>query len=1033
MLAGARPCSALDPDKRIRDYVYRTWNARDGLPVNSAQVILQTRDGYLWVGTFDGLARFDGTRFTVFNSANTPAMRFNFVQRLFEDDEGNLWIGTWDLGARGDLIRYRDGQFYRYGEKEGWLNSPASPASFQAAPGVVWAFEYSVDAIGEYRSGKLRIVRLNHPIRTTVRDHHGDVWATTDDGLIRFPAGDVDRAEPVETTKGLSLFYVVEASNGDIWASGNQGLIRLKAGDLSHLEHYLPRDTINSIFADRQGRIWAQTDEQGLVSILEGGVYRYGKKEGWPNSKIWRFLEDRDGSLWFATWGGLCRLRSSGDSRLECATTKDGLPDARIRNLYEDREGSIWATSESAGIYQFKESSIRTVAAADGIRGEVDALYQDRPDCLWIGTVTGLQSLCGGRLRRYLIPNAPDRNMVQSMARDERGSLLVATMNGVNQLDPETGRYRKLQVFGRSGGFARAPSLALHALYRDRTGKIWIGTDQQGIFRLVSGRAQSFAKESGTEDTTVRMIMEDDVGVVWFATAAGIVRYKDNRFDQLALPGGPGAAGEGATWIYEDANHVFWIGTFGGGLLRYEDGRFTRFTQQDGLPGDRIITILEDDFGYLWMSSTAGIFQVRKRDLEEFARNRTSFVEARSFGLADGMSNPECDGFAQNEAVKTTTGQLLFACNGGVMEVDPAKIAANHLPPPVMIESALADGKYLPVKARAQLPPRVRSLRIDYAGLSFVVPEQVRFHVKLEGFDRDWGDAGARREAVYTNLPPRRYRFRVMACNNAGVWNEIGAAWDFEVLPAFYQTYWFLALLVVAGASLLGTLYQRRLRLATQIIRARYDERLGERTRIARDLHDTLLQSLAGASLQLNAIAKTVAEAPELAQEKLRNIRLQIDASFRDARRKVWDLRSAALEGRDLPASLRESLNMIAQGMDGFRLTVIGEHRPFPPHVEEQVLRIAQECVANAARHAAASSIVVALRYGEESLVLTVTDNGQGFDLDTAMRREGHWGLRNVRERAQEIGAPCEIVSKPGHGTECRIVVPFFRVDAETR
>jgi len=308
--------------------------------------------------------------------------------------------------------------------------------------------------------------------------------------------------------------------------------------------------------------------------------------------------------------------------------------------------------------------------------------------------------------------------------------------------------------------------------------------------------------------------------------------------------------------------------------------------------------------------------------------------------------------------------------------------------------------------------------------MSFVAPEKVRFKVKLEGFDTDWVDAGVRRDVTYTNLDPKTYRFRVMACNNDGVWNEAGAAWEFRVLPTFYQTYWFLACCAATAAFLIWTAYRLRVRSATRAIQSRYEERLAERTRIARELHDTLLQSLAGASLQLDAISKTLIAAPGEAHAKVQTIRQQMDASFREARQKVWDLRSPTLEGRDLAAALRDSLDAMTGKMEGFRFTVSGEPRALPPHMEEQLLRIGQECVANALRHAQASQITVELRQDVDHLTLRVSDNGKGFDVDAVSRRNGHWGLRNMQERAREIDGELKLVSTPGHGTTIETVVP---------
>ena len=375
---------------------------------------------------------------------------------------------------------------------------------------------------------------------------------------------------------------------------------------------------------------------------------------------------------------------------------------------------------------------------------------------------------------------------------------------------------------------------------------------------------------------------------------------------------------------------------------------------------------------------------------------------------------------------KSPDGKLWFTFSDGVSVVDPRHLPFNKLPPPVQVESVKSNGKEVAPEEGLALTHNSNDLEIDYTALSFTNPDRVLFRYMLEGKDADWQNAGTRRQAYYGGLSPKNYRFRVMASNNDGVWNEAGAAWNFSITPAYYQTIWFQGLCVLASAALLWLLYRLRLRQETARVNLLYTERLAERTRIARDLHDTLLQSLAGVSLQLDGIAKQAVTAPERTPSLIARVREQVDSTFREARVKVWNLRSPELQVFGLEASLRQLAERIGAGTTAAcDLAVSGQPRPVEPDMEEELLRIAQEAANNASRHAEPAAIRIALDYGARSLMLAISDDGRGFDLEEGSRKSGHWGLKNMQERADQIGGTCKINTAVGQGTRIEIRVPL--------
>ena len=475
-----------------------------------------------------------------------------------------------------------------------------------------------------------------------------------------------------------------------------------------------------------------------------------------------------------------------------------------------------------------------------------------------------------------------------------------------------------------------------------------------------------------------------------------------------------------------DPDGTLWAATQGG-LSRSQNGRAATLNQKAGLPCDAVHWVMEDDARSFWLLTSCGLVRLARTELDAWTADPNHLVKTAVFDSSDGVRSRGSAGVANTpHAARSPDGKLWFTVGDGVSVVDPLHIPFNKLRPPVHIETVKVNGKEATPAEGMALSHSSNDLEIDYTALSFTIPERVRFRYKLEGKDKEWQDVGTRRQAFYGGLAPRQYRFRVMACNNDEVWNEAGATWNFSIVPAYYQTLWFQGLCVLAAAGLTWLLYRLRLRQISAKLNLLYNERMAERTRIARDLHDTLLQSLAGVSLQLHGIAKQAAAAPEKTVSLIHHVREQVDSSFREVRLKVWNLRSPELEDQGLAATLSEFAERIEAAKKArcsFSLT--GEPRPCAPEVEEELLRIAQEATNNASRHAQASEIRIALEYSGNALTLSVSDDGCGFDIEEGSRKTGHWGLQNMQERAAQIRGKCTITTAVGQGTRIEISVPL--------
>jgi diguanylate cyclase (GGDEF)-like protein len=775
LLLGAAPAWPLDPTLAITQYRHDVWNTKHGLPQSSVESILQTHDGYLWLGTQEGLARFDGVRFTVFDTANTRALRHNRVYALFEDRERNLWIGTED----GGLARLRGGIFTAYGVAEG-LPKDAVRAITQDASGAIW--------VGTGRG----LARMEGERFRTY---------TEADGL------------PDRAVRALAL-----GADGTLWVGTSGGLARIRDG---RIERERPAGAaagrVLALCADADGTMWAGTTG-GLLRLRGDGVRTFRQRDGLPGrvQALWR---DRDGSLWIGVeGGGLARLVGERITRF---TSQDGLANDMVLAIREDREGNLWVGTQDGGLTRLAAGKFATYTKREGLAGDIVwPVLQDREGNLWMGTNGGgLSRMRDGAIRNFTTADGLSSNAVQSLAQDQRGALWIGTRGGgLDRL--EDGRFTHYSV-------PDLPGDSVSALLADRDGSLWVGTRGHGVARLRDGAFTRYGLADGLPDDTIHFIHQDRQGAVWFATdGGGLVRFREGAFHAYTMQ--DGLPTDIINTLHEDAEGTLWIGTYGGGLVRFRDGAFTSFTTAEGLFDNAVFHILEDGAGHLWMSCNKGVFRVSKKELDDLANGRISRVHSTAYGTEDGMKHRECNGANQPAGWRTVDGRLWFPTIQGVVTIDPANVATNRIPPLVAVEQVVADKEVFAADAGREFPPGTESFEFQYAGLSFSLPERVQFRYKLEGLDRDWVEVGTRRTAYYTRIPPGAYRFVVTAANEDGVWNEQGAAVALRLRPHFYTTAWFYGLCVVllAGASRGGYgLYSRRVRARELMLIRTVEER----------------------------------------------------------------------------------------------------------------------------------------------------------------------------------------------------------------
>lgn len=962
----AWPASRAAEEPPGGDYLLQRWDVDDGLPDDAVAAITQTHDGYLWIGTARGLARFDGVRFRLFTAANTPALVSGNVRFLAEDGDGVLWIGL----SRGGVVRYREGVFETVtqpsDDPENWPTSLVADGE-----SGVWA-----------GLPNLRAARWRDGTWT----QFGEADGIAGSGAVNCIAGFHGRT-----------WFTTETSCG--FFDGSR-FITL-ATDVS-LPQFQPRRDDGCWLA--RADVLRKFNERGETLLMGQMPWSGGAAE------IQTLAENRDGVLWIGTKGqGLYRLDDAGIERVPTSHNF-------ITAIHEDREGNLWVGTGGGGLNQLRRRGIRLYDARNGLAGDIVlSICEDNDSALWFGARSaGALRLVGGRFTQFTSTNGWPGGLVTTLCADRGGGVWFGAL-GAGLIRWQDGVFRNIGFNGER----------IESLYQDREGALWIGTSNAGLLLWRDGKAMRFPTHDGLRDVTA--LAEDGAGHFWAGTQQGDLFCRgDGSFQRFSR--GDGLPGAAIQTILADGTESLWIGTRRG-LVRFDGGSFKQITTRHGLPDDDIRQIVADDDGNLWFGSSRGLFRAARHDLDEAAAGLRATVDCVTYGRSDGLGSFEFSDGSHNAACRARDGRFWFATRRGAVEVNAKALVVSSEPPPVHIEELIVDGKprRLPASGRVEVPPLPDRIELRYTALSLTSPAKVRFRYRLEDADDNWIEAGAERAATYLHMPPGNYRFHVTACSSEGVWNPTGATLDFTVRAAAWQTVWFRAAVLVTLLSLLAaTIRIVVLHRVRKRLRALERERAleAERARIAKNMHDDLGAKLTRIALLSESARSDASLAPEASAraEKISRAAREVSQTLDEI---VWTVNP----GNDSLERLIGYLSDYAAeylAATGIRLSQdLPENVPAAPissDVRHSLLLAVKEALHNAVKHAAATEIKLRIALEPQSLRVQIADNGHGFD--SAARANGH-GLANMRERLTAIGGACHLESAPSEGTRITFTLPL--------
>jgi signal transduction histidine kinase/ligand-binding sensor domain-containing protein len=982
---------ALNPTLDVSQYAHTPWKIRDGFSKGEITSIAQTPDGYLWLGTEFGLLRFDGVRNVAWQPPKDQNLPSNLIVRVIAARDGTLWIGT----ASG-LASWKNGKLTQYAELAGFS-----------------------------------VYRL-------LEDHQGSIWAgatgVPNGKLCEVQTGSV-RCYPEITDPGRGVLGLHEDGKGNLWVGLLTGVWRWKPGPPQF--YPVPEEPagVQGMADGEDGTLLVST-KGGISRLVDGKVQMaYPLPATMREFYAKRLLRDRDGGLWVeVAGGGIAHLHQG---RTDVFSQSDGLTGDIILGFFEDREGSIWVSTVN-GLDRFRELPVVTYSANQGLpNGPAMAVLGVRDGSIWFTTLDGLVRLDDGRItvnrqrRAHAVAGVHEiavsalPNWLGSLFQDSRGRVWVSTLTGTGYV--ENDRFISTPV----------PGGDVHAISEDAAGNVWIANGDLGLFRWSPRNELQQIPWStfGHKDYAGVLARDPLQGGIWLGFhKGGVTWFRDGQARSYSQADGLGEGRVNDFWF--DREGALWASTEGG-LSRLKGGRFATLRGKSGLPCDAVQWTMEDDAQSVWLNMPCGLARVARSELDAWAAapdkaERT--IQATVFDSSDGVRIVSTVSSLSPHVAKSRDGKLWFPAADGIGMVDPRHLPFNKLPPAVQIEKITADRKTYwenitgDSPSNPRLPPLARDLTIDFTALSLVAPGRMRFRYKLEGRESDWrDDVDNRRQAVYSDLPPRHYRFRVIASNNSGVWNEAGASFDFSIDPAYYQNTWFQLSCGAAFLALLGAFYHWRLRQVERQFNLRLEGRVYERTRIARELHDTLLQSFQGVLMKFSTGIGLIHDRPAEAEELLDTAVEQARKAIIEGRDAVQGLRSSMVVGNDLA----EAIGAVGEELAGpggptFRVQVDGDSRDLQPLVRDEIHRVACEAMRNAFRHAEAHRIDVELWYDKRQFRLRVRDDGKGIDQSvlSGRGREGHFGLPGMQERADAVGGKLAVFSRPGAGTEIELTIP---------
>ena len=958
-------------------YHLNGWTAENGLPQNVIRGIAQTPDGYLWVATLDGVARFDGVRFTVFNKSNTPGIASNRFGSMIEDRNGNLWFTS----EGGNVTRYHRGSFHTYGPEEG--------------------------------------IPVNS-IRGLVLDSAGNVWMLSEESIEKWSEGTGFRDM---TPDNLRMHYEpLYWDNRGFWGEDKSSLRIFSDGHFVTypLPAWLKGESIWNVGLDANGTIWLETSNGRQGSISPGDQTAELIDPTRPQSVSYR---DPHGHTWrFHIGPRLTRFLDFESSGQPASIS--------FTRFLEDNEGNVWIGTEGNGLYQLQEQSIDVYSKTQGLLDQdIYPIYQDRSGAIWLGAwQLGLSLFRDGRFTNYTTAQGLPGRRVSALGGDKAGDLWVATHGG-------------LAVF-RDGQFDQVPVLlpertVAQAILQDGGGTMWIGTTN-GLVAYRDGPSRTLTVQDGLAGNDVKVIIESASGDLWFGGYGGLTRLQDGRFTRWSER--DGLPSDNIRTIYEDRDGVIWIGSYDGGLGRLKDGKFTRYSERDGLFNNGVFQILEDGRSNLWMSCNRGLYRVNKQELNDFAEGKRKTITSIAYGKSDGMLNVECNGGMWPAGIKAADGRMWFPTQDGAAVVDPGRVRINPQPPPVVIEAALVDRVPVLLQSSLKIPPGKENLEIEYTALSFIHSDRIRFRYRLEGLDSSWVDAGSRRTAYYSHLPPGNYNFQVIAANSDGVWNDAGQRLAITVQAPFYLTWWFICLEALAAAALITMVVRYRFAQLqrAQAMQKAFSQQLiasqeNERQRIASELHDSLgqrlvvINNLALFAMRRQDKGAATGDEPSPMEE----ISAETKLAMQETREISYNLRPFQLDRLGLTKAI-ESMARTVASASGIKITPKLDNidNIFPEDLQINFYRIVQESLNNIMKHSEATEAEVLVTRNAKRIILSIRDNGLGFDPAARSSKGGNsgFGLTGMEERANLLRGNYRVRSAPGQGT---IATAEFPIDGQ--
>jgi ligand-binding sensor domain-containing protein/signal transduction histidine kinase len=958
-----------------QEFTVDQWTTVDGLPQNSVNAVAQTPDGYIWVGTFGGLARFDGIRFEPAERIDGAGHHVDRVLALAVAPDSSLWIGT-----ENGLLQYRAGRFKYFSRADGLPDSE---------------------------------------IRALLFDHTGDLWIGTERGGAaryrdgRFVTFGRAEGEPFDEVSSL-----VEDRTGVIWLNSRGRYFTIEHGNVTAArpKPFTDPGYQHMLLQDRDGSRWFLMKD-GLARIGSNGAHRFQWGYG-PEIMIEQPVQGR---YWLGTFGnGVLEFRPEGSGRTHTYALGNGDTTYGTKSLLDAHDGNVWAGTTSNGLLRLKKNLFSTYRRTNGLSHDVTtAVMESRDGSLWVGTnCGGLDMIDPARrsIRSFKTgkPGVGSDPCIYALTQDSAGVMWVGTYGG-GLTRIENG------LATRVGGLSRLRDSTILALFTDRSGTVWVGTGAAGLAAVKDGRIRRvYTTADGLAHDNVRAITQTRDGAIWIGTLEGLSRLDAaGKFTNYTSVNG--LSSEYVRAIYEDADDkgTLWVGTYGGGLNRLRNGTITPITRAAGLPDNVVSSILDDGLGNLWMSGNRGISRVAKDQLNGFADGTLSRVHSVLYGVADGLVKAETNGGFQPAAWKDHSGRLWFPTIDGVASVDPRDATDIPRPPSVSLGEILVDGATMSPARSLEVGPGRPNVEFRYGAVSLSSPDNVTFRYRLEHFDEHWVEPGTRRVAYYSRLPAGRYRFVVTAANRDGTWNPAEASMDVVVLAPLVARPWFLAVMSFVLALSLWAAHRTVLRTRSAAIRE-------ERSRLAREIHDSLLQGFGGIALQLHAASTRLSLSPAQ-QPTLDRVLTMIDRTLKQAREAVWDIRLQENSSADLVIDCEQAAPRAVAGCDTeVRVIATGRQRRLSHTVRTECLRIVEEALSNVRKHAAARHAVVEIHFAWQSLLVTITDDGRGFDPEREAEKPGHWGWLGMRERASRIGGRVSLTSRIGAGTVVVLRVPYY-------